>query len=221
MPFAPHLRLTVSGTFEGGNGSAYEIWSWRLNLSDPPSQAGNPGNYSQARVDDYAADVRAFHTSGGAQICQETVLREVKLARILPTGLYAEEPLRSVLFARGGNGAMTHPLQVAHAVSLGTDRRGPSGQGRFYIPGSVAPVNPDDALVSLAIATGVQLASFTLLNALNNVPGIDVPNTPAVTIASSKGFNSDVTTVRVGRALDTIRSRRNQLAEKYLAPTPL
>jgi hypothetical protein len=200
--------------FIGGTGGPFEIWSWRLNLSNPIPGV-NGGNYNADRVADYAADVQAFHTSAGANICQEAMLTQVKLAEIGPDGKYTQDPLIVSMETRGGNGAMKYPLQVAHCVSLEADRRGASGKGRFYIPGTQAAINPDNGLISVAAAEAARGAVVTLLNNLHNVPGLDPANVPRVTVASTKGYNSDVTKVRVGRALDTIRTRRNSLSEQY------
>jgi hypothetical protein len=57
-------------------------------------------------------------------------------------------------------------------------------------------------------------SSASFLNALGNEPGIDVLGLTPV-VASTKGYNSIVTGVRVGRVLDTIRSRRASLPENY------
>jgi hypothetical protein len=52
------------------------------------------------------------------------------------------------------------------------------------------------------------------VNNLNNWPAADV-NDPKVIVASSKGYNTTVTGIRVGQAFDTIRTRREDLMETY------
>ena len=55
---------------------------------------------------------------------------------------------------------------------------------------------------------------------MNNRPGVDFSDV-VVVIASTKGTNSPVTAVRVGRVPDTIRSRRTALPEGYGTAAPV
>lgn len=220
MPYVNHLRLTASGVFQGGVGAAYEAWSFRLNLSDP--LAGVTSNFSQASADSHAAAVRNLILSAGAGCNDHVKLTEVKLAQINSLGKYRSEPLRAAFTpTRGGNNAPAHPLQVALAVSLATETRGASGRGRFYLPGSIFAVDKDSGLISAGDQAAAKSAVIAFLNLINDPAGVQDPPVSKVTVASVKGFNSDVTGVRVGRALDTIRSRRTSLSELYGAVAPL
>lgn len=219
--YTPHMRLTASGTFQNGpTGAVIERWSWRLNLSDP--SAGGSTSFSQARCDDYATDIGAFHSRVETLIYSFCRLTEVKLARIGSNGKYSADSFFKVLDIPGGFGSqMTRPPQVALAVSLGSATRGPRGQGRFYLPAPAAGLGTD-----LTVLPGdqevIRASLNTLFIDLHNVPGVDpLGTTPRVTIASSKGTNSDVTFFRLGRALDTIRTRREDLKESYSVPTPV
>jgi hypothetical protein len=88
-----------------------------------------------------------------------------------------------------------------------------------FLPAPQLAVLSGTGLADAIAIAGVRDAFATLVANLNNAAGLDA-NVSKVTIASSKGFNTDVTGIRVGRALDTIRSRRTSLDEKYtdLAP---
>lgn len=110
------------------------------------------------------------------------------------------------------------PPQVALAISLVTDRRGASGRGRFFIPAPLTTVNSTSGQMGTPQQENVVGNAKILIDALNNAPNLDV-NGPRfrVVVASSKGFLSPVTAVRVGKALDTIRSRRRSIPEAYLA----
>jgi hypothetical protein len=101
-------------------------------------------------------------------------------------------------------------------VSLQSAARGPRGKGRFFLPGPSIGFDPSVAQISLADATAVRDSATLWIADLNNWPGIDAQD-PRVTVASSSGVNNDVTGVRVGRVLDTIRSRRGQVPEGYTA----
>jgi hypothetical protein len=218
MVYANHLRLTMSGVFSGGAGDpAYEAWAWRLNLSDPPAGGGN---FSQAAFEDLRADVIAFHQNPAAKIGDNAKLTMVKLARIGPLGTYTADPFfDDTLSVPGGAGGANHPPQVALAVSLQSPRRGASGRGRVFLPAPQLAVLSGTGLADAIAIAAVRDAFAALVQNLNNAAGLDA-NVSKVTISSSKGFNTDVTGIRVGRALDTIRSRRTSLDEKYtdLAP---
>ncbi len=215
--FINHLRLTLSGEFQGhSNAAVYERFSFRVNMSDPGDVSSS--RFSADGLADVVADCTAFFGSPGAAISADCRLREVKWAKIGPNGLYRADPLIAAVNTPGGGGpGLRYPPQIALAVSLQSATRGPRGKGRFYLPGPSLAFDPSDALIAAAAAGGVRDAATAWLNNLNAWPGIDA-NDPKVTIASTSGINSDVTGVRVGRALDTIRSRRGDLPEGY---TPL
>lgn len=216
MVFAPHLRLTASGSITTGASSTTEIerFSFRLNLSNP---SGGADQFTESRAADYAQDMGDFFTSAGAGISSFCLLSEVKLAAILADGTYADDPIIVATAFRGGGGAsLPYPTQIAHAVSLQTDRRGPTGKGRFYLPGPIGALDTSGNITEAKQGL-VTTATVALIDALNNVPGID-GIAPRVVIASSKGYNTDVVSVRVGRVYDTIRSRRTSLLERYNEP---
>ena len=215
--YVQHLRVTMSGTFQNGpGGNVLERWAYRLNLSDPGTVDG--ANYTQARCDDYAADAVAFHQRAGTQINAFCRLKEVKLARIGTNGKYLTTSFVTPLDAPGGSAtAVNRPPQVALSISLGSATRGPRGRGRFYLPMPSHTLGTD-LLIVPNDQEQLRLSVATFLADLNNTPGTTVPK-PRLTIASSKNQNSDVTSFRVGRALDTIRSRREDLIEGYSAPT--
>lgn len=219
--YTPHIRLTASGTFQNGSGGiVLERWAWRLNLSDPRLNVlGGAFSFSQLMLDDYASDISAFHGRTGTQLYSFCRLTEVKMARIGANGKYTQDPLLKTVDVPGGAAReMDRPPQVALAVSLGSNTRGPRGKGRFYLPAPAQTLG-SDLLVLPEDNRQLGLSLATFFADLTNFPGLDPPGTPRPTIASSKGTNSDVTTFRVGRALDTIRSRREGLAEKWSVPT--
>lgn len=215
--YVQHLRVTASGTFQNGpGGNVLERWAWRLNMSDPTSQL--EVSLSQGRCDDYAADISAFHLRIGTGINSFCRLKEVKLARIGTNGKYLAAPFITAVDVTGGAAvAMQRPPQVALAVSLGSNLRGPRGRGRFYLPAPTQTLGTD-LLISANDQEQLRLSLVTLFANLNDFPGSALQE-PRVTIASSRGVNSDVTSFRVGRALDTIRTRREDLVESYSAPT--
>ena len=212
----PHsfLRLVVSGTLWSS-----EAFTWTLALSDQDDlmPEGAPETVPASIV----TAVQAFHATTG-MICNEARLTQIKLNRIGLDGRYISQS-ETVLhdFAPPGiPGASSSPVapQIALAVSLVTEkRRGPANAGRFYLP---LPAYPPAAggVITTANATAVATAATTLLNALNTA----VPAHRVVVMSNVGGGASEqVTRVRVGRVLDTMRSRRTSLPEGYVVGAEL
>lgn len=227
MPFAPHYRITALGQF--GSGPS-EIFSYGLNMefgSTPIGELVDAGP-NQAALDDMADDLAAFHGRAESKISIAAHLTAVKIAHIGADGKYTQDPFIKSFAVNGGVddriGAtwfVPRPPQVACAVSLNTDLRGPSGKGRFYLPLPAVSVEATNSYrMSVADAESIRGSVKTLLDSLNNNPGFDIFS-PSVVVASTKGFNTPVTSVRVGRVLDTIRTRRNKLVESYTADVDL
>ncbi len=212
MPYDQHLRLTGSGRLVSNTGVTLERFSVRLNLSDPPAGSNS---FDAGRHADYEADFRAFWARPASGIASVAMLDEVKLAEIGADGKYRSEPIISAPTSTpGGAGGMRYPLQVAFVVSLNTDRRGASGKGRVFLPCPGLALYPSDGRTSAGEAQDVATSFAQFIDALNDVPGLDA-SAPKVTIASGKGYNSDVTSVRCGRVFDTVRSRRTSQVESY------
>lgn len=218
MPFAPHMRMTVLGRC----GSSGERWAWGVNFADPTvtSALGIDYTANAAVFQDLAADVKTFHENAFLGLSFEAKLESVKFATIGPDGKYTADPFIVDVVDTNGAASTVVPAQLAMAVSLTTARRGPTGKGRFYLPMPGIAVTAGSLTWSDAYRDQAQTACGEFLNNLNNAPGIDVLNLQVV-VASTKGYNTAVTGVRVGRVPDTIRSRRRGLPEAFDSPTPV
>jgi hypothetical protein len=216
MPFQSHWRLTCSGVL-GTSSSAEERFSFGVSLADDMGggDADRVIQPNDGQFDDMVTDTTAFFGRAASQIAPHCRLTEVKLAKIGPDGRYLEDPFIAAVSQVGaGNFNIVYPPQVALAVSLNTSRRGATGRGRFYLPCPTVGLSTDTMVGDINGANSCRDSVKTWLDALNNEPGIDVVNF-GVCVASSKGYNTAVTSVRVGRVLDTIRSRRRSLGEGY------
>jgi hypothetical protein len=220
MAFAPHVRVTARGLFDttSNGGEQFEQWSWRLNFSDP-SGSEDPVD-DEAQLADIATDISNFHGRPGSWISRAAVLTEVKAARIGADGKYIGQPRSVVLSKAGGGPSLVYPPQVALAVSLGTTRRGATGRGRIFLPAPAMSIGGNTGRISTTDRNAVAGSVAQLLNDLNNQPRIDA-FAPSVVIASSKGYNTEVNSVRVGDVLDTIRTRRNEMGESYSVLLPV
>lgn len=209
MTVPAHRRLTFSGVF-GSIASPYEQWSFRLNMGIGEG-GGDPAGLTTAALDAYTT-----HLAG--LIRPHAILTEVKYAEILagttlsPGGVYAGEPTILAANVPGAASAATQapPPQIALAVSLQTETRGASGRGRFYLPAPGGGIVVTDGLLAPTAAQSVATSAGAFLSALNGPLGFG-----DVSVISSKGTSAVVTSVRVGRAFDTIRSRRRSILEGY------
>lgn len=227
MPYAKHIKITaicdvlVSGV-------PTEIAQYGVSVINGflDVNTANPSGDDKNLMDDTANDFRTFHTSLAAAIAPQVVLREVKFATIVPPppgslaqGVYATDPYIAPILNGAGTGAgARHAAQTACVVSLRTARRGPTGRGRFYVPGVTMQVG-DNWAWGAGELPGFRAAAQTLLNNINNAPQLDsVDVNFKVVVASTKGYNTEVNGVQVGSLPDTQRRRRNGLEEAYNAP---
>ena len=212
--FDSHYRLTLSGTLMG----AAEKFTFGLSLARDAGDGDASGavQHNAAQFDDMVQDSVAFFARPASRISSYAVLKEVKLATIGADGKYTTDPFIAGVNQAGGSnpGQVVYPPQIALAVSLVTNRRGPTGKGRFYLPAPYAGIDPTTGLTFPTDVALVRDSVVQWIDALNNEPDIDVVN-HGVCVASTKGYNTRVTGVRVGRALDTIRTRRASLLETY------
>lgn len=201
--------VTYSGTLLGGQ----EQFAHTLAVDDV-----NDGGES-AIADRADTALQAFLATAGCSnnISNGTRWTNIKVARVLSL-------TAGTLFA-GFNKAINHagtnasagsvpPPQAALAISLvgGPRANGTPYRGRFFLPapqfgtGSVVGGVLDTALQT-SFANGVQ----NWLNDLNNA----VLGVSAQVWSRSAGVTSTVETIRVGRQIDTIRSRRRDMPESY------
>lgn len=176
-------------------------------------------------VDSWWNDPLTTGSTGGISIAQDAKLTHVKLNRIGPNGRYVDNLSHEYVYPApiAGGGPIGAVPQLSLVASLrGSQPRVIAGKGRMYFPPSKATT---DALLSngtVATVTAQQYASgvASLIRSLNNV--YVAQNVPAVAVIASKqgdGAFQPVTTIGVGRVIDTMRSRRNKNDEDYVEAT--
>jgi len=205
-----HYLLSFGGTLKGE-----ESWTMGLRII---GLGALDQNGEEAVLADYVA---ALESAWGTQVVtgQGTRLTWAKLNQIGIDGKYTkswtnlhEWDLPGV--SAPGAGSMK-PNQITMVVSLTTNTsRGLAHAGRLYFPAPGADIQADGR-VSVA-HQGDQLASAkAFIDTLNNA------SDGSIIIASKvrEGAQHTVTGVRIGRVLDTMRSRRSSMKEEHLPAT--
>lgn len=199
------LRLVAIGTLYGT-----ETFSYSMSLIHAGGTTPNAPDEVPVEIIDAFAE---FHATA-LLISQNAALTTLKLNLIGTDGRYVNP--ETVLYdypvpVQGAVGGGPPP-QIAMAVSLGTAaQRGRASRGRFYAPLPAAQVSVG-AIISDTSQGLWGAAAATLLDEINAAL---VPWTVGVVSDLGAGAQRPVTHVRIGRALDTIRSRRSSLDETY------
>lgn len=209
MPTLDHRLYTWSGVF-GSATSPIESWQFSL-------KAGSLGSLTAAEQDAQAtALANAYAESWRATMPPWVILTGVTSVDVDASGKYDTRADGSYLrgeWAGSFDGlfgdTVKYPLQTALTISLTSARPGPTGKGRFFIPMPGAVLDAGHR-----ISSG-QVQGFAD-RAAEFIRDVNAAGQP-VQIFSSKGYASIVTGVRVGRVPDTMRSRRGDMIESYLA----
>lgn len=204
--YMPHARVVLSGTIGPSQGlpvPPVEAFAFGLSLV-------RPGPASQAEADSLWNICSTYFSNASSQIGIFAQLRQVKVSDTDANGKLVGSSFAHVGYTVGGTNNAVYPPQVSLVVSLGTGLRGGTHRGRVYLPMPAAAVG-QDLEISSADRASAEAAFVTFIQTIN----AQYAGQPGVVVASSKGFNTKVTTVRVGRALDTMRTRRKKLPENY------
>lgn len=214
-----HGLIQFGGGLPGG-----ETWSCGLRVANTEGIGGAPdteGWDMQALLDHYTEKTKEWFIRGTSMISSNASLAYVKFNRIGLNGRYQDEESHENVFApvQGANaGSRMYPNQVACVITLTTAvNRGPANKGRFYSPLPSVAVD-QTGVIGLVDAQNIAISAKTFIEALSDVPGIDVVSDPGVVVMSRKlgnPYTRRVSGVKVGRVLDTQRRRRRSIPEAY------
>lgn len=207
LPRTAYARVRLNGIIGPAN-SPYEIFSYGWNI-------GLASAFTQNTQDQMVLAASDYHTNAATGIANLCRLREVAMSFVDPLNKQVGDTIRRVVDIPGGGPAAKYPPQISLRVSLGSGSRGRSNRGGFYLPLPGLVVDQNTGLISEADAQGVADATVGLVNRVNTI--LTTNDSPG-SFFSIVGKNGDVPVrvVRVGRALDTIRTRRNALNETYV-----
>jgi hypothetical protein len=220
VPLPAFDMITWSGIF-GEPTAPSEIWSFSIKTNPANSNSPSPDTAQQAFTSSlplfspmpgnvWLTRVRHSHHDVGGAVAKRA------------DGSY-DQADHLELHSGGRALEARWPLQTALCVSLDTARAGASGKGRFFLPMPLFnltagfTINVNDAQT---IATAVNNMFRTWDTATEGSPSV-LLGTPVVASAGGTknpgpGHLSTVTGIRVGLVPDTMRSRRNALAEGYI-----
>lgn len=205
MPFPiQHKYLSLSGPMRGG-----ESWSFGLRLQGDFAYGDQAAE--EAILADLQAAIDGWWTTVNV-IGSAAWLQTIKYNGVGVDGKYLQDYTVRYDYPtpRAGNGAVTHPNQIALVATLETGlTRGLAHRGRIFLPAPPIAVGTDGK-ISQASAQGCATTVANLINAINAVPAAG-----RVIVASAvrEGAWRPVTGVSIGRTLDTMRSRRTSVTE--------
>jgi hypothetical protein len=203
------------GTQAGAHGTLTKTWTARR------GELGSLENCDAGFQIDLAEDTWTFLSAIKAYLGDTFRWTAVKMAPVSAEGkTIGTSSVYTFTTPIQGTASAMLPPQCAMAVSIRANILGRRGRGRIYLPAFAAASCAADGTLVAATATAVRAAFVTWLNALQNLSGTPT-NIPMVAI-TSPGLPTAVrpSEARTGNRIDTIRSRREQVAEVY-TPTAL
>jgi hypothetical protein len=216
MPYpASFHRLVIIGTLYAED--------FNTSLSIVPNALGELGmpEVDAPTLAAVADVVEDWWTAGGGltpiQAQANVKLTGIKLNRINAAGHYEDPVTMEHVYSSpiAGTGGGVSPAQNSMVSTLATAiPRGRGSKGRMYLPpcGHIGTLGTDGRVTAAgALACAASTRSF--INALNAVYTL-VGSVGVASNAGAGAFNH-VSEVRVGRVVDTVRSRRTSLLEDY------
>ena len=199
-----------TGVTSGTNGQLARTWTARVGAS------GSGENWDDAAQVDAAEDVYTFLNAIKAYFYSGFRFTHVKQAAIDPSGNFAgKASVYSFTTPLAGTGTSVAPPQVACALSFRAPVMGRRGRGRMYLPAVTGSQIVSDGTVASTMRTTVIGHLATLVNDLQNVPGLST-YLPILSVLSP-GSTTAVrpSELRIGDRWDTQKRRRQQVPEAY------
>lgn len=215
MAYLPHHRVTFKGEFKTSLlAEPYETWNTSLAFR------GGEGLLAadrQSLVNDLAADFKTFlQANASTGMSTSTYFTECRLDAIGTDGKITQDAvLANETVGWGGNGGgVLVPPQCALVLTLDTGVRGRSRFGRMYLPFQALTLGLDGRITE-ASQQNILTTAATFINNASNAVGIDLGWEACVASNVGSGSLNRVQAVRVGRVVDTMRSRRRSMDEAY------
>lgn len=207
LPFAnSHYLMTASGSLPGN-----EVWSCglRSGFAAPDDFTTQVANIARGAWITFFAFIGQYMGAG-------VTLDLVQARQIGTNGLTQRLSEARPDSAIPGVGQASLPNQCAVVATLLTDTAGRAGKGRIFLPLLSVAVQDQGRMIAAysdKIADGVRSLIEDINAGLDTLP--QTPNHVSVQSRSPVVRTSEVTSVGVGRVIDTQRRRRDSLRETY------
>jgi len=213
VPVPKHIKINIRGRFDG----TPEQWSYGFHL-DPVRTAQVDIKVADYDMSIVAAAINAFHSH--ARFPAKVVVEEWRAYDIGSDGRMIGNPVLGSWSAatqpKGlGAGNLTYPPQASLVVTLEAANRGPARYGRMYLP---QPYMILDSTARLA-ATDVSSIGSALRTMLKAIEGANTGADDSHLCNVSPGGRTSTPTkqsvinLKMGRVIDTMRSRRSKMDE--------
>lgn len=215
MPVPTHFKFSVRGVFLNTD----ETWSYGFHVNRKLI-GGADATLSDVHESQISDVLESYHASSAFSAgCKLTEWRCYQIGT--DGNMESPDSVKVHVYDTAINGtgaANKYPPQIALVITFVANSKGPGHFGRCYLPGPAASISTDWRL-SDANADLAGQGFATMIDALTHE--VDLPGTPAqarlVNVSSSGGSAGtiqDVHHLEVGRALDTMRSRRKGVLEE-------
>ena len=201
------------GTTAGAHGTLSRAWTARM------GGTGSTFNLDAGRQVDIAEDFWTFLEAIKGQLVSAFSWTHVKIAPILADGKYGFTGAATYNFTTpvvSSLGDYALPPEVALAVSLRAPISGRTGRGRMYIPGLGTPSLEVNGTAKSTVRTTIATAAKTLVNSLDDAPGVDQQGTIVMVTSAGKALGVRPSQIRVGDHYDAQRRRQHQAVESYV-----
>lgn len=223
MPFAePYVYLRAVGVFGASASSPVDIWSAGFKFRHPEAA---PSTASlQAFLETASVPVSNFHASA-VRAGTNCFLTELTAAFVGTDGRYVGGSTQSTVrrpytTPTPGIGTTDSPYSQALVLSLRTAiLRGPGSNGRVYWPATSLTIDGATGTLTTTQLNGIITPAKVLIDNLNAAKQSAMPGTGPLAVMSAvgTGIAATVTSVRIGRRLDTQERRENKIPEAYVS----
>lgn len=209
-PLANGDVVLAQGSQAGTHGTLTKTFDFRM------GPTGSVVNWDAAHQIDIAEDFWTFLDSLKASIISTFRWTHIKQCPIGADGrAIGYSSVYNFTTPLAGTGTAQLPPQCAIAISLRAPITGRRGRGRIYIPAIGQNQVDSSAVIGGSAGSGFRTAAATLIANLQDSPGIP-QLVPVVAVMSANSATAvRPSQVRTGNRVDTIRSRREQVAEVY------
>lgn len=201
---------TDQGQTAGTNGNLIRTWTARL------GGTGSNENADAAFQIDIAEDIRTFLYALRSWQYSAFSWSAVKLAPVGVDGrTIGTSSVYQLTTPIAGTATSMCPPQLAAAVTMRANILGRRGRGRIYIPALGQNCLAADGTLTGSYTNALRSAMVTMIGSLQDAPGTPVYNPLVVVTSAGSATVVRPSEVRTGQRGDTIRSRREQVAETY------